>query len=212
MHSPDRQDNRGPWTSAVILGGLALLAAGLLALTERYARPKIIENQRAVVLRSLNEVMPVDTYDNNLLDDFTTVVDIELLGTSEPVTVYRARRNGEPAGVVMNPVAPNGYGGPIRLLVGINSDGTIAGVRVIEHRETPRLGGDDIEIEKSSWITSFNDRSLTNPQTEGWTVKKDGGVYDQFTGATITPRAIVQAVHNALLYYDANSERLFNQE
>src|SRR5690606_27069458 len=104
--------------------------------------------------------------------------------------------------------APNGYGGAIRLLVGIREDGTVAGVRVIDHRETPGLG-DGIEIEKSDWMTDFEGRSLGDPPVQRWRVKKDGGEFDQFTGATITPRAVVTAVRNALIYFRTHRQALF---
>ena len=111
----------------------------------------------------------------------------------------------------MSSIAPNGYNGPIHLLVGIKADGTLAGVRVVKHRETPGLG-DVVEISRSDWILGFNDRSLSKPDEKGWKVKRDGGIFDQFTGATITPRAVVKAVHNALLYFEKNQVILFSMQ
>ena len=132
------------------------------------------------------------------------------LGTQQAVPVYRAFRNGEPVAALLTPVAPNGYSGEIRLLVGIYADGRVAGVRVLGHKETPGLG-DAIEIERSDWITSFAGRSLGNPPLEDWKVKRDGGVFDQFTGATITPRAVVQAVRKTLLYFERHRDELFQK-
>ena len=131
-----------------------------------------------------------------------------LLGTEARSTAYRARLQGEPVAVIFNSVAPNGYSGRINLLVGVYIDGSLAGVRVIKHAETPGLG-DGIEIRKSSWITGFDDKSLDNPDADGWRVKRDGGEFDQLTGATITPRAIVAAVRNTLLYYRQNADMIF---
>ena len=131
-----------------------------------------------------------------------------LLGTSEPVAVYRARKAGQPVALVISPIAPDGYNGSIKLLVGINSDGTLSGVRVVGHRETPGLG-DAIDESRSGWIHIFDNKSLGNPLPERWKVKKDGGDFDQLTGATITPRAVVKAVRQALLYYRDNQEALF---
>jgi electron transport complex protein RnfG len=126
------------------------------------------------------------------------------------VTVYRARLHGEPVALVIAAVAPDGYSGTIRLLVGINVDGSLSGVRVVAHRETPGLG-DAIEEERSDWILGFTGKSLQNPPLQKWAVKKDGGAFDQLTGATITPRAVVKAVRQALLYYRDQKDALFAQ-
>lgn len=198
---------------AAAAGALAVFAAvgvGLVALTEDLTRERIEANERAFLLRSLNDVLPPDRYDNDLFNDTQTVVDEDLLGTGEPVTVYRAFRSGEPAAVILAPVAPDGYSGAIRLLVGIGADGALTGVRVASHRETPGLG-DAIEADRSDWIRGFAGRSLGNPPLERWSVRRDGGEFDQFTGATVTPRAVVKAVRNALLYFDAHRDLLFAQ-
>jgi electron transport complex protein RnfG len=105
-------------------------------------------------------------------------------------------------------VVPNGYSGPIKLLVAVRTDGTLGGVRVVAHKETPGLG-DKVEESRSDWILSFNDKSLSKPALAGWKVKKDGGQFDQFTGATITPRAIVSGVKNTLLYFQEHGKALF---
>lgn len=189
-----------------VLASLAAAAAVLLVLAEDLTREQIIANERARRLEQLTTVLPV-AYDNDLLDDTVQVVDGDLLGSSEPQTVYRARRDGEPAGVIMEVVAPAGYGGPIELRVGVYPDGRIAGVRVTSHHETPGLG-DGIEAGQSDWITRFAGRSLESPPSEQWTVKRDGGTFDQFTGATITPRAVVKAVHDALIYFRLHREEL----
>ncbi len=111
--------------------------------------------------------------------------------------------------VVLKFNAVNGYNGNITLLAGINSDGSLRGVRIISHKETPGLG-DAIEIEKSDWALDFSGKSLSNPEPDQWAVKRDGGEFDQFTGATITPRAVVDAVRLALEYFEANHEYLFD--
>ncbi len=193
------------------LAALALVAAASLTLAWRSTADDIAINERNFRLRALNEIVPPARYDNDLFDDTTTALDPELLGTGEPVTVYRARRDGQPVAVIFRVVAPRGYSGAIELLVGINFDGSVAGVRVSEHRETAGLG-DQIEGGESDWIFGFTGRSLANPPEPGWAVQKDGGVFDQFTGATITPRAVVKAVRNALLYFSANRDELFAQD
>lgn len=193
-------------TSAALLV-VSVAGAALVAYTWQHTRQQIETNERDYSLRALNQIVPAERYDNPLFDDTTTVSD-ELLGVDTPLTVYRARRQGEPVAAILNVVAPDGYSGPIRLLVGINYDGTLAGVRVAWHSETPGLG-DKIEIEKSNWITSFDGRSLGNPDSANWAVRQDGGVFDALTGATITPRAVVTAVRDALLYFEANREQIF---
>ncbi|HEX6928013.1 MAG TPA: RnfABCDGE type electron transport complex subunit G, partial [Gammaproteobacteria bacterium] len=140
-----------------------------------------------------------------------TVTNPELLGTPVPVTVYRAYKDGEPVAALFTSVAPDGYSGPIYLLVGIHADGRIAGVRVLGHKETPGLG-DPIEIERSDWITGFDGRSLGDPPPQQWDVERYGGVFDQFTGATITPRAVVRAVRNTLLYFERHREEIFQEQ
>jgi electron transport complex protein RnfG len=132
----------------------------------------------------------------------------EYLGSKKASIVYRARKAGKPVAVVLTVVAPNGYSGPIVLLVGIDYSGDITGVRVVKHRETPGLG-DAIEIERSDWIERFTGKSRRNPGRAGWKVKRDGGEFDQLTGATITPRAVVAAVSGALEYFEHNRDNLF---
>jgi len=132
----------------------------------------------------------------------------EWLGTQEPVTVYRARKHGQPVALFATPVAPDGYSGPIQLLIGVRADGALAGVRVLSHKETPGLG-DGIDEKRSPWILAFTGKSLSDPGPDGWKVKKDGGAFDQFTGATITPRAVVKATHKFLEYVQTHREQLF---
>ncbi len=196
--------------SAVLLFLFAVLGSGLVAFMHDNTAARIAENQRRALLRSLNELVPRDQYDNDIYTDIIYVRDAELLGTRDPVPVYRARLNGWPVAAVFAPLAPDGYNGNIRLLVAVKMDGTLAGVRVLAHRETPGLG-DHIESERSDWILGFNGKSLRHPSVENWKVKRDGGVFDQFTGATITPRAVVAAVKNTLLYYRAHGQSLFEK-
>ncbi|MGD2113302.1 MAG: electron transport complex subunit RsxG [Gammaproteobacteria bacterium] len=194
--------------TATILLLFAIIGTAMVAATYEGTRERIAANERATLLRKLNQVIPQDAYDNSLLDDSIELPAGEL--ADRPLRVYRARRQGQPVAVVMNAIAPDGYGGSIHLLVGIHYDGTVAGVRVVAHRETPGLG-DGIDEERSDWIYGFNGRSLVNPPPARWAVRKDGGVFDQFTGATITPRAVVKAVYAALLYYRAHREALYSK-
>jgi len=196
--------------SAAFLFIFAVVGSALVAFTHQNTAERIAENQRRALLKSLNELVPRDQYDNDIYTDILYVHNSELLGTDEAVPVYRARKNGWPVAAVLAPVAPDGYNGNIRLLVAIKVDGTLAGVRVLAHRETPGLG-DNIEVDRSDWIRGFAGKSLKNPKQDAWKVRRDGGVFDQFTGATITPRAVVKEVKNTLLYYRAHKDELFRK-
>ena len=196
--------------SGIFLWLFAVVSTSLVAITEYSARNKIGANERDLLLRNLHALLPTEELDNDIANDTLKLPAAELLGTTEPSLVYRARLGGEPVAAIFNSIAPNGYSGRIHLLIGIYVDGSIAGVRVVKHAETPGLG-DAVEIRKSNWITGFDDKSLIDPDTEGWRVKRDGGQFDQFTGATITPRAVVAAVHRTLLYYRQNADMLFRR-
>ncbi len=192
----------------VILSVFAIGTAATLAITNELTIGKVECNKQAALMASLNEVMPHEQHDNDLLADRLTVSD-PLLGRNGH-HVYRARLDGEPNGAVLEATAPDGYGGNIALIVGVDTQGKVQGVRVVPpHNETPGLG-DKIETKKSDWIDGFNGLSLGNPASDGWAVKKDGGQFDSFTGATITPRAVVGAVHRALQYFDANRDAVFS--
>jgi len=198
----------------ILLSGLflwifAVVGTGFVALTEANTRDLIAENERRVLLRNLNALLPEEKFNNDIATDTRQLPASPLLGTESASTVYRARMNDEPVAAIFSSIAPNGYSGKIHLLIGVYGDGSLAGVRAVKHSETPGLG-DAIEVRKSDWILDFNDKSLTNPSPEKWAVKRDGGEFDQFTGATITPRAVVQAVKNSLLYYQQNADKLFD--
>jgi len=195
--------------SGLLLGLVALLGTGLLAGVNVLTHERIVEQDKLRVLQQLNEIVSVASYDNDLLADRTEIEDAAFFHHPDPVLVYRARMDGRPVAVLMIVTAPNGYNGDIRLIVGIDASGRVLGVRVVAHRETPGLG-DPIETGKSDWILGFAGKSLHNPEHTGWAVKRDGGEFDQFTGATITPRAVVGTVHNALLYFAANRHSLFS--
>ncbi len=194
--------------SGLLLGLIALLGTALLAGVNALTHERIIEQEKLRVLQQLNALVPVTSYNNDLLEDRIEITDEAFFRHPAPVAVYRARMDDQAVAVLMIVTAPDGYNGDIRLLIGIDNNGTVLGVRVVSHRETPGLG-DPIEIERSDWILGFNDKSLLNTQTSDWAVKRDGGEFDQFTGATISPRAVVRAVHNTLLYFEANQQSLF---
>jgi electron transport complex protein RnfG len=194
--------------SGLFLWLFAVAGTTLVALTEYTTNDAILENERQVLLRNLYALLPAEKLDNEIASDILELPASRLLGTEKSSSAYRARLRGEPVAVIFNSVAPNGYNGRIQLLVGVYVDGSLAGVRVVKHAETPGLG-DAIEVRKSPWIEGFDGKSLNDPDLEGWQVKRDGGEFDQFTGATITPRAVVTAVRNTLLYYQQNAAMIF---
>lgn len=202
------------WLTSIGLGGtvLALFAAiTSLAIGWTYlsTQAQIELAVRRAEARQLMEIFPADTHDNELVDD-TFVLDAEtpLLGLRQNRQGYRVRQSERVIGVILPATARDGYSGDIRALVGVRSDGSIAGVRVVAHKETPGLG-DKVDLRKSQWILGFNDRSLQNPAISDWTVSKDGGAFDQFTGATVTPRAVVVATRRALEYAETHNALLF---
>lgn len=193
--------------SGLVLGLFSLIGIGLVSLTQSVTHEKIAENERLYVLKNLRELVPETLHDNDLLADTLHVVDAEAFGNTHEVTIYKAMKNKQLVAIIASPTAADGYNGSIKLLVAIRNNGELLGVRVVSHHETPGLG-DAIDTNKSNWIYSFNGRSLNNPSPRLWQVKKDGGEFDQFTGATITPRAVVKTVLKTLQYYQANKKAL----
>jgi electron transport complex protein RnfG len=193
--------------TAAVLVAVTVAGFGLVTLVHEATRDAVAAAAHERQLARFAEVLQGQSFDNDPLADVLELRDPDLLGTREPVRAYRARLGAQPVAVVLEPVAPDGYAGAIRLLVAIAPDGTLLGVRVLQHRETPGLG-DAIEPRKSDWIERFAGRSLRDPAAERWHVRKDGGDFDQFTGATITPRAVVGAVANALAYFERHRDEL----
>ncbi len=190
-----------------VLGSFAISGVALVAITHEAVEPRIADNQYQAMQRKLASILPAGQADNDPLQDRIQVSGGGLLGT-DTAQVYRVHRGETSVAVILEPVVPDGYAGPIRLLVSVLRDGSLGGVRVLSHHETPGLG-DKIEESKSDWVYGFEGRSLTDPPRDQWSVKRDGGYFDQFTGATITPRSIVRAVKNTLLYVERHGDRLF---
>lgn len=201
--------SRNPVLSASLMLGLfSIIGIGLVVFTHAQTHERIAANEREFILKSLRELVLPAWHDNDLLADLIRTRDQEAFGNREPITIYRARKAGKPVAVILTPTAPDGYNGAIRLLVAIKADGSLAGVRAVSHQETPGLG-DAIDTNKTDWVFGFNGKSLTNPKLAQWQVKKDGGEFDQFTGATITPRAVVKAVRQSLEFFKENQEQIF---
>ena len=198
--------NKDILISAAILGIFGILGAALVSLTWNATAERIARNQQEAFLRNVHKLIDRNEMDNNLLKDVITLHNPAL--SKRDIKVYRARKADRPVAVIFSPVQGPGYASPINLMVGVRHDGTLGGVRVLSHMETPGLG-DKIDEEKSDWILSFTGKSLGNPPADKWKVKKDGGVFDQFTGATITPRSVVGTVKKVLEYYAREKEKLF---
>jgi Na+-translocating ferredoxin:NAD+ oxidoreductase subunit G len=190
---------------ALILAGLGLAAAVLLAGLDQFTREHIAEERQQRALAAVSAMLSEIGYDNDLLEDTARLGIPDL---DEPAVVYRARRDGKPVAVVMDVVTSAGYSGDIRLLIAVAVDGTVLGVRVVEHRETPGLG-DKIERRKSDWIEQFGGRSLGEPPAEDWAPDRRDGAFDTLTSATITSAAVIEAVRHALEAFDANRDKIF---
>ncbi len=196
--------------SGLMLGLFATIGTALVGVTHHATVDKIADNERLALLRKLNQILPSEQYSNDLLHTTLRIEADDRLGQKKSSTVYIAKQQNTISAMIFSVIAPKGYSGEIKMLVGINIDGTLAGVRIVSHKETPGLG-DAVETEKSDWVFGFNGKSLNQPEGKNWKVKRDGGVFDQFTGATITPRAVVQAVHLCLVYFDRHKKELIAQ-
>lgn len=193
--------------AAIGLGLFAILTAGLVALVQLNTKERIVEQETKARLSALYELLPESYRDNDLLEDSYTLI---IGDNAMPQSIFLARRSGVVSAIVLPWTAPDGYTAPIQLLIAIDVDGELIGVRVVSHKETPGLG-DNIELAKSDWILGFDGRSIGSTAADAWAVKKDGGEFDQLTGATITPRAIVAAVYEALRFFETNKTTLLNQ-
>ena len=206
------EDKHPALFNALKLGVFAVIAAFILGATYSGTADRIAASQLEVEQRALLEVVDQLADKNVDLDDRIAIpenyIEVLNLDSSENIQVVRNSVN-EAVAFIIPTTAPDGYSGAIRLLVGIDLSSKITGVRAIEHRETPGLG-DKVDIKKSDWIQSFIGKSLDNP-LNGWAVRKEGGEFDAFTGATITPRAVINRVEAALEFYQQHSSELLTQ-
>lgn len=193
---------QGTLIHAVILGVFCLGFGIFLGLTELATRDAIAARAMEDRQNSLGQVIPASLHDNNPVIDNLTMQDTE----GQDITIYRARKAGQVTGVAYE-IHGSGYAGHMKFMLGVDAEGRVLGVRALSHKETPGLG-DKIEIKKGDWILQFAGLSLGNPPAEKWKVKKDGGQFDQFTGATITPRGTVNAIRNGLEFFAAHKTQL----
>ena len=197
--------------NSLLLALFALITALILASTDRVTEDRIAESERLAAQKALFEIVPLALHNNDLLVDLQPIPEQYwlALGLDNGGDVHIARLDDQPVAAIVPSVTTDGYSGDIAMIVGINFDGTVAGVRVVDHKETPGLG-DKVELRKSDWILSFNGKSLNNPEISKWNVKKDRGDFDQFTGATITPKAVIQQIAKTLEYFEKDRERLLS--
>lgn len=194
-------------STALTLLVFSVLGASLLTGAFTLTRPTIERSEENEKLALVAQTLPAGSFDNNLIQAARKLAATPELGLKRPGLAYVARKRGIVNAVVLEAAAPDGYAGEIRLLIGIQADGRLSGVRVTGHLETPGLG-DYIDIARSPWINQFSGKSLTDPAAAGWKVRKDGGAFDYLAGATVTPRAIIKAVNKALHYFESNKTAL----
>jgi len=200
---------RSIYKNAVELAAFALLSIGLIAIFHWLTKDKIKAEMQAKLARTLNELVPPNKYTNDVYHDCITLNSEGKLHPKEATRFYRMTQDNTPVASVFSISTTQGYNGKIELIIGVYYSNQIAGVRVIQHNETPGLG-DKVDIEKSNWITQFDGLSLDNTPEEKWKVKKDGGQFDSFTGATITPRAVLKAIASGLEYFEEHKQEIFN--
>jgi electron transport complex protein RnfG len=190
---------------------LALIAAvctALVAATYQLTNERIAANEQALLEQSLQPVLAGVFYDNAVAESRLVVSPPHELPGDDTAVIYRVYAGDSPVAALFAVTARDGYSGPIRVLIGIGVDGILTGVRILQHRETPGLG-DKIDSSRSDWVDQFAGRALGNPVVSGWAIREDGGVFDQLTGASITPRAVIKAIAATLIYFDANQDEIF---
>ena len=200
--------DRPIWKSGVTLAVIAAICTSLVAITWQLTAERIEANKKEWLERSLQPALAGLFFDSSVTESMLMIPPPHELPGSGTAIIYRVYAGEKPVAALFVVSARDGYAGPIRLLIGIAMDGTVTGVRVLEHRETPGLG-DRIETTKSDWVLQFDGHSLLDPEPARWALKGDGGDFDQLTGASVTPRAIVNAVKQTLTYFDANRVAVF---
>lgn len=197
--------------TALTMIAFAFVGTALLAYVFSITRAPIEASEKEARLALFKQILPESSYDNELLNDKIDIAPNEELGNRLPTVANVAKKNGKTAGVILEALAHDGYSGDIKLLIAIRSDGSISGVRVLAHKETPGLG-DYIDVAHGNWIKLFDNESVNKTPVDKWRVKKDGGKFDYMVGATITPRAVVKAVLKSLQFFEKNKQTLFAVE
>ncbi|QSX31628.1 electron transport complex subunit RsxG [Shewanella cyperi] len=196
--------------NGLLLALFALICTALVAVVNSQTKDKIRAQEQLQLQKILHQIVPDEIHDNELSEHCTLVHDPAVFGTDDALPAYLATRDGKPVALAIETQAPDGYNGAIRLIIGVDMQGKVLGIRTLSHQETPGLG-DKIELTKSPWVLAFTGKPYSQEEDENWQVKKDGGEFDQFTGATITPRAYLKATRTTLAWLETNRESLFRQ-
>lgn len=194
-----------------LLAAFAIVCTAAIATISQLTKPMIAKQEQLALINTINQLIPEETYDNDIFASCFLVNDDIYLGKGKIQQVFLAKKGDKPVALMLETSTFKGYAGEIKLAVGIFENGEVAGVRIIRHTETPGLG-DKIQTNKTDWIYAFDNKSYQEDQDARWEVKKNGGDIDAFTGATITPRAVTHAVKDALIYFANNKQQLFNHE
>lgn len=194
--------------SGLTLAAIAAICTSLVAATYHLTADRIAANDKALLEQSLHPALSDLFYDSDVSESRLVLSAPHDLPGSEDALIYRVYANNEPVAALFVVSARDGFAGSIRILLGVDMDGIVTGVRILEHRETPGLG-DKIESSRSDWVHQFAGLSIGDPVVTEWAIRSDGGQFDQLTGASITPRAVVKAMRDTLLYFDTNREEIF---
>ena len=197
--------------NGLLLALFALICTAVVAFVNQLTADKIKQQEQLQLQGVLQQIIPNSIHDNDLTKSCILLKSETGLGTQEPMPAYIATKNGKPVAIAIEALAPDGYSGNIKLILALNNSGEVLGVRTLSQHETPGLG-DKIELTKSDWVLSFSGKTMKSDDDVRWFVKKDGGEIDQFTGATITPRAYVKAIRHAISYFKAHQQTIFNQQ
>lgn len=194
--------------TGMTLAAIAAVCTTLVAATYQLTEDRILANEIALLEQSLQPALTGIFYDSGVSESRLVLQPPHELPGNDPAFIYRVFAEGEPVAALFVVTARDGFAGPIRILLGVEVSGLITGVRILQHRETPGLG-DKIASARSDWVYQFDGRSMGNPQIVGWALKGDGGEFDQLTGASITPRAVIKAIRDTLIYFDAHRDEIF---
>lgn len=199
---------RGILSTGMTLAVIAGICTSLVTATYRLTEERIAANEKALLEQSLQPALAGLVYDSDVIESRLVLQPPHELPGNSPAIIYRVFAQEQPVAALFVVTARDGFSGPIRILLGVDAAGMVTGVRVLQHRETPGLG-DKIEASRSDWVYQFDGRSMGDPQVSGWSLKTDGGEFDQLTGASITPRAVIAAIRETLIYYDTNRDYVF---
>lgn len=194
--------------SGITLAAIAGICTALVASTWQLTQDRIAANEQAWLEQSLQPALAGVFFDGGVSESMLVIPAPHDLPGNDDAVIYRVYRDDAPVAALFVVTARDGYAGPIRILVGVRYDGAVTGIRIVEHRETPGLG-DRIESSRSDWVLQFDGRSLGDPAFDLWAIRRDGGQFDQLTGASVTPRAVIGAIRETLLWFDANRDGLF---